>query len=125
MSSPASRLVVDGVGKDFGYHHVLRDVSFTVEEGEYIALMGSNGAGKTTLLRMIAGLSRPSSGAVSIAGVDLRRAGPGLQRRIGFVSHESLLYPELTGRENLAFHAKLFGVDSFDSAIACASSAVA
>ena len=118
MSSPTSRLVVEGVGKDFGYHHVLRDVGFTVEEGEYIALMGSNGAGKTTLLRMIAGLSRPSSGHVSIAGVDLLRAGPGLRRRIGFVSHESLLYPELTGRENLEFHAKLFGVENVDQAIA-------
>ncbi len=117
MSAPASRLVVEGVTKDFGYQHVLRGVGFAVEEGEYIALLGSNGAGKTTLLRMIAGLSRPSSGTVSIAGVDLRRAGPGLRRRIGFVSHESLLYPELTGRENLAFHAKLFGVESFDAAI--------
>lgn len=117
MSSPASRLVVEGVGKDFGYHHVLRDVNFTVEEGEFIALMGSNGAGKTTLLRMIAGLSRPTSGSVSIAGVDLRRAGPGLRRRIGFVSHESLLYPELTGRENLEFHARLFGVENVDAAI--------
>jgi heme exporter protein A len=117
MSSPASRLVVEGVGKDFGYHHVLRDVNFTVEEGEFIALMGSNGAGKTTLLRMIAGLSRPTSGSVSIAGVDLRRAGPGLRRRIGFVSHESLLYPELTGRENLEFHARLFGVENVAAAI--------
>lgn len=118
MSSPTSRLIVEGVGKDFGYYHVLRDVHFTVEEGEYIALMGSNGAGKTTLLRMIAGLSRPTAGSVSIAGVDLRRAGPGLRRRIGFVSHESLLYPELTGRENLEFHAKLFGVENVDAAIA-------
>ena len=118
MSTPTSRLVVDAVGKDFGYHHVLRDVSFSVEEGEYIALMGSNGAGKTTLLRMIAGLSRPTNGAVTIAGVDLRRAGPGLRRRVGFVSHESLLYPELTGRENLEFHARLFGVEDAAAAIA-------
>lgn len=118
MSSPSSRLLVDAVAKDFGYHHVLRGVGFTVEEGEYIALMGSNGAGKTTLLRMIAGLSRPTSGSVSIAGVDLNRAGPGLRRRIGFVSHESLLYPELTGRENLAFQASLFGVENFDEVVA-------
>lgn len=118
MSSPASRLVVDAVGKDFGYTRVLRDVSFSAEEGEYIALMGSNGAGKTTLLRMIAGLSRPTSGAVTLAGVDLRRAGPGLRRRIGFVSHESLLYPELTGRENLAFQARLFGVEEVDRSLA-------
>ena len=118
MASPASRLVVDGVGKDFGYHHVLRDVEFVVEEGEYVALMGANGAGKTTLLRMLAGLSRPTAGVVCIAGIDLRRAGPGLRRRIGFVSHESLLYPELTGRENLQFHARLFGVENVEQVIA-------
>ncbi len=105
-----STLVFSGVAKEFGWTHVLKDVSLTIEEGEYVALMGSNGAGKTTLLRMAAGLSAPTNGAVSIAGVDMRRAGPGLRRRVGFVSHESLLYPDLTGRENLMFHAKLFGV---------------
>ena len=115
MSGPSTTLVVDAVGKDFGYHRVLRGLSLTVEEGEYVALMGPNGAGKTTLLRLAAGLSVPSAGSVSIAGVDLRRAGPGLRRRIGFVSHESLLYPDLTGRENLAFHAELFGVTDLDA----------
>ncbi|MEI6363917.1 MAG: heme ABC exporter ATP-binding protein CcmA [Actinomycetes bacterium] len=105
-----STLVFDGVAKEFGWTPVLKGVSLSIEEGEYVALMGSNGAGKTTLLRMAAGLSAPTSGSVSIAGVDMRRAGPGLRRRVGFVSHESLLYPDLTGRENLMFHAKLFGL---------------
>jgi heme exporter protein A len=105
-----SRLVIDEVAKEFGWTPVLKGVSLTVEEGEYVALMGSNGAGKTTLLRMVAGLSAPTSGSVSIAGVDMRRAGPGLRRRVGFVSHESLLYPDLSGRENLMFHATLFGI---------------
>jgi heme exporter protein A len=105
-----SRLVFDKVSKEFGYHRVLEDVSLMIEEGEYVALMGVNGAGKTTLLRMTAGLARPTSGSVSIAGIDMNRAGPGLRRRVGFVSHDSLLYPDLTGRENLAFHANLFGV---------------
>jgi heme exporter protein A len=105
-----SRLVIDGVAKEFGWTPVLKGVSLTIEEGEYVALMGSNGAGKTTLLRMVAGLSAPTSGSVSIAGVDMRRAGPGLRRRVGFVSHESLLYPDLTGRENLMFQATLFGI---------------
>jgi heme exporter protein A len=113
-----STLVFDGVAKEFGWVPVIREVSLTVEEGEYVALMGSNGAGKTTLLRMAAGLSAPTSGSVSVAGVDLRRAGPGLRRRIGFVSHESLLYPDLTGRENLEFHARLFGVADPDVEIA-------
>ncbi len=117
MTAPASRLVVDGVGKDYGLRHVLRDVAFTVEEGEFVALVGANGAGKTTLLRLIAGLARPTSGAVRIADVDLRRAGPGLRRRIGYVSHESLLYTELTGLENLRFQARLLGIADVDAVI--------
>lgn len=108
---------MEAVGKDFGHQPALRDVSFSVEEGEYVALMGANGAGKTTLLRILAGLARPSTGAVRIAGIDMQRSGPGLRRRIGFVSHASLLYPELTGRENLAFQARLFGVEQLDDVI--------
>lgn len=114
----ASTLVFDGVEKEFGWVPVLRGISLTIEEGEYVALMGSNGAGKTTLLRIAAGLSTPTEGSVTVAGVDMRRAGPGLRRRIGFVSHESLLYPDLTGRENLEFQAQLFGVADVDAAIA-------
>lgn len=114
MSGPATDLVVTSVKKEFGYHSVLKGIDLSVAEGEYVALMGSNGAGKTTLLRILAGLSNPTSGTASIAGVNLRKAGPGLRRRIGFVSHESLLYPDLTGRENLAFHAQLFGVADLD-----------
>lgn len=118
MSSPSSRLVISGVTKDFGYHSVLKGVDLVVEEGEFVALMGSNGAGKTTLLRIAAGLSTPTAGTASVAGVDLRKAGPGLRRRIGFVSHESMLYPDLTGRENLAFHAELFGVSDLEDQLA-------
>ena len=114
----SSTIVFDGVAKEFGWVPVLRDISLTIGEGEYVALMGSNGAGKTTLLRIAAGLATPTEGTVSIAGVDMRRAGPGLRRRIGFVSHESLLYPDLTGRENLQFHATLFGVADPEAAIA-------
>jgi heme exporter protein A len=117
----SSRLVYDKVSKEFGWHRVLDGVSLTIEEGEYVALMGANGAGKTTLLRMTAGLARPTSGSVSIAGIDMQRAGPGLRRRVGFVSHESLLYPDLTGRENLEFHAHLFGVADADQVIEVAS----
>jgi heme exporter protein A len=116
-----STLVVTDVTKEFGWTPVLRGVSLTIEEGEYVALMGSNGAGKTTLLRMVAGLSSPTNGSVSIAGVDMRRAGPGLRRRVGFVSHESLLYPDLTGRENLMFHATLFGIADPERVIAVMS----
>lgn len=118
---PESRIVATAVSKDFGYQRVLRDISLVVEQGEYVVLMGPNGVGKTTLLRMLAGLSVPTAGSVTIADVDLRRAGPGLRRRVGFVSHESLLYPDLTGRENLEFHARLFGVASFEESLATLS----
>ena len=106
----ASDLVFQDVSKTYGHHKVLRHVELTIPAGSFVALMGANGAGKTTLLRMASGLTAPSSGSVSLAGVDLRRAGPGLRRMLGFVSHDGLLYGDLTGRQNLLFHGRMFGV---------------
>jgi len=106
---PSDLTLVD-VGKTFGRHKVLRHVDLDIPAGSFVALMGANGAGKTTLLRLVAGLATPTTGAVTLAGVDLRKAGPGLRRMLGFVSHDGLLYGDLTGRQNLMFHARLFGV---------------
>jgi heme ABC exporter ATP-binding subunit CcmA/heme exporter protein CcmB len=105
-----SDLRLADVGKTFGRHKVLRHVDLDIPAGSFVALMGANGAGKTTLLRLVAGLATPTTGAVTLAGVDLRKAGPGLRRMLGFVSHDGLLYGDLTGRQNLMFHARLFGV---------------
>ncbi len=109
MPRPSDLRLVD-VGKTFGRHKVLRHVDLDIDAGSFVALMGANGAGKTTLLRLVAGLATPTTGAVTLAGVDLRKAGPGLRRMLGFVSHDGLLYGDLTGRQNLMFHARLFGV---------------
>ncbi|MDA8436116.1 MAG: heme exporter protein CcmB [Actinomycetales bacterium] len=109
MPLPSDLRLVD-VGKTFGRHKVLRHVDLDIPAGSFVALMGANGAGKTTLLRLVAGLATPTTGAVTLAGVDLRNAGPGLRRMLGFVSHDGLLYGDLTGRQNLMFHARLFGV---------------
>jgi len=106
---PSDLRLVD-VGKTFGRHKVLRHVDLDIPAGSFVALMGANGAGKTTLLRLVAGLATPTTGAVTLAGVDLRKAGPGLRRMLGFVSHDGLLYGDLTGRQNLTFHARMFGV---------------
>ena len=106
---PSDLSLVD-VGKTFGRHKVLRHVDLDIPAGSFVALMGANGAGKTTLLRLVAGLATPTTGAVTLAGVDLRKAGPGLRRMLGFVSHDGLLYGDLTGRQNLMFHARMFGV---------------
>ena len=107
---PRSDLTIVDVSKTFGRHKVLRHVDLTIPAGSFVALMGANGAGKTTLLRLAAGLATPTKGSVTVAGVDLGKAGPGLRRMIGFVSHDGLNYGDLTSRQNLLFHARLFGV---------------
>ena len=99
-----------GVRKSFGSQHALAGVDLTIAQGSYVAVMGPNGAGKTTMLKIIGGLSAPTSGSVKVAGVEMRKAGPGLRRLVGFVSHESMLYHDLSAKENLLFNAKLFGV---------------
>ena len=76
-----------------------------------LTVFGPNGAGKTTLLKILAGLLRPSAGSVVIAGVDATRAPNSLRRLIGMISHQPYLYPQLTGRENLEFYARLYGLD--------------
>src|SRR5207244_379516 len=75
-----------------------------------VVLLGPNGAGKTTLLRILALLLRPGGGRLALFGTDARAAPPALRRRIGYVGHESLCYPDLTAAENLAFYARLFDV---------------
>ena len=74
-------------------------------------VLGPNGAGKTTLLRILAGLTRPSAGVVTVDGRSLRES-PGLRRRIGFLSHQSFLYDDLTPLENLEFAAGLYDIAS-------------
>jgi heme exporter protein A len=99
-----------GVARTFGPVAALVGIDLTIPTGSSVAVMGANGAGKSTLLRVIAGLASPTAGTVRIAGVDRRRAGPGLRALVGFVGHESMLYADLTVRENLAFHASLHGL---------------
>ena len=88
---------------------VVDEVNLALSGGEIVCLLGPNGAGKTTLLRMAATLARPSSGTLRYRGVEARRAAPEARGRIGFASHRSLLYPELTVAENLRFHRRLHG----------------
>jgi heme exporter protein A len=99
------------VSRRFGHRTVLASVSLKVAAGESVALLGQNGAGKTTLLRIIATQLSPSSGRVMVFGEDARGRGGDLRRRIGFVSHGSFLYDELTVGENLRHYARLFGVE--------------
>ncbi len=96
--------------KRFGGRTALAGVDLSVAAGEYVALMGPNGAGKTTLLRILALLSRPTSGRVSIGGLDPRRQGDAVRRQIGYLSHRTMLYGDLSARQNLTFYARLYGL---------------
>ena len=107
---PSLGIALSGVSKAFGGQLALADVNLDVPQGSHVAVMGANGAGKTTLLKVIGGLAAPTRGSVTIAGIEMRSAGPKLRALVGFVSHETMLYADLTTFENLRFHAKLFGL---------------
>ena len=97
-----------------GHRDILQNVTFTVQPGERIAILGSNGSGKTTLLRTIAGLLRPRTGTIHINGVPPVSSNHGVRRTVGFLGHHPHLYPYLTARENLQIQARLFGMHDPD-----------
>jgi heme exporter protein A len=110
-SSDGRRLLeATGLRRAYGRRQVLRDIDLTVAAGEAVAVAGPNGAGKTTLLRVLAGLARPDRGEVRLEGQPLRRDSPEIRRAVGLVSHQTLLYDDLTLHENLTFAARLYGL---------------
>ena len=103
-------LTATNIGKLYGMRPVLKGVSLSVHRGEFVAILGANGAGKTTLLRILATLARPSAGALAIAGIDAIQHADQARACIGMVSHQSLIYPDLTARENLEFFGRMYGI---------------
>jgi heme exporter protein A len=101
-----------GLTRHFGERTALRDVSVEVPAGATLAVLGRNGAGKSTLLRILATLLRPHAGEVSLFGERLPRQGFAVRGRLGLLAHEPLLYSDLSGRENLRYHARLYGVEA-------------
>jgi heme exporter protein A len=101
---------VKGLVKTFGLMSVLRGLEFHVDRGEFVALVGPNGAGKTTFLRILASLSRPSMGEVHVAGYRLPAQAAAVRIRLGVISHQPLLYGDLTAEENLNFYSRMYGV---------------
>jgi heme exporter protein A len=96
-----------GLRRDFGERVALAEVSLELDAGQSLVVVGPNGAGKTTLLRVLATLLRPSGGELRVLGCSLPNEAWKLRGRIGYLGHEPLLYRDLTGCENLRFHAKL------------------
>jgi heme exporter protein A len=100
--------------KRFGLKNVLRGLDFEVREGEFVAILGPNGAGKTTFLRILASLSRPSMGELRIAGFRLPAEAAAVRAHLGVVSHQPLLYGDLTAEENLRFYGRMYGLPELD-----------
>lgn len=101
---------LEGVERHYGERVALAGVSVSVPRGATLAVLGGNGAGKTTLLRVLAGLLRPHGGRAQVLGAALPDERWKLPSQVGYVGHEPLLYRELSGRENLRYHADLHGV---------------
>ena len=96
--------------KVFGDRKALDKVSIEVPEGAFLSFFGPNGAGKTTLVRTLATLSRATSGTALVAGFDAKEEPDKVREHIGLISHNPMLYPDLTAMENLMFTAQLYGV---------------
>jgi sodium transport system ATP-binding protein len=98
---------VEQLKKTFGKVQAVKDVSFTVNPGEIVGLLGPNGAGKTTCMRIISGLVLPSSGRVTVGGLDVIKDVQTVQQSLGVMPDGGGLYSRLTARENIAYFGKL------------------
>lgn len=118
MTVDFTHVTVTNLSRHFGRRKALAHVSFDCHAGEILGLLGPNGAGKSTLLAILATLLAPSSGDVTYGGHRAREAGATLRSRLGMLGHDLFLYPELTARENLAFFARLYGLDDVSGRVA-------
>jgi len=107
-TGPAIEL--EGVERNYGERTALAGVSVSLERGRTLVVLGANGAGKTTLLRVLATLLRPHGGSCRVLGRELPGRAWDVRGRIGYLGHDPLLYRDLSGRENLRYHAGLHGV---------------
>jgi heme exporter protein A len=110
-SGVSTAIELRGLRRDYGERTALAGVDLSVREGETLLVLGPNGAGKTTLLRVLSTLLRPSAGEARILGAALPGEAWRVRGRIGLLGHEPLLYRDLSGRENLYFHARLHGIE--------------
>ncbi len=108
-------LRLNSVCKSYGGRAVVEDLSYSLDPGTVVALVGHNGAGKTTQIKMMLGLTRPDSGTSEGLGGDPRR--PATRRHLGYLPESVQFHPGFTGRETLAFHARLKGLDTAQDAL--------
>ena len=110
-----ARLDIQDLVKRYGDFHAVRDVSLSIENGEFLVLLGPSGCGKTTTLRMVAGFIEPTSGSVRLGGADITRLPP-WKRNAGMVFQNYALFPHMTVAENVAFGLEMRKVPKADIA---------
>jgi ABC-type multidrug transport system ATPase subunit len=103
-------VVVEKITRRYGYRVALKSVSIEFREGGIHGLFGANGAGKTTLLRVVSMLLKPHEGSIRVFGIDPQENPESVKQQFGLIGDKPLLYSELSGRENLNFYGKLYGI---------------
>jgi heme ABC exporter ATP-binding subunit CcmA len=101
---------IQGLTKSFGSRLALRGVDLEIGQGEFVVTFGPNGAGKTTLIKVLSTIMHPSSGRILVDGLELKDNAEEIRRRIGVVTHQTFLYNNLTGYENLTFYSRMYDV---------------
>ncbi len=111
-------IAVTGLTKTFGNLYALRNLSFSLNKGEFLTIFGPNGAGKTTLIRILSTITKASSGEIKFADLSFEDDSEEIRRQIGVIAHQTFLYENLTAEENLRFYGKLYDVENLTQKIA-------
>jgi heme exporter protein A len=103
---------IENLNKSFGRHLVLKDINLAVKKGGFLTIFGPNGAGKTTLIKILSTLVAPTEGKITISDIVLSDDPTDIRKKIGLISHNALLYLDLSAYENLEFYGTLYGVEN-------------
>lgn len=109
-ASQTCMVEIQGLTKSFGSRFALKGVDLEIGHGEFVVIFGPNGAGKTTLVKVLSTIMRPSSGKILVDGLELENNAEEIRRRIGVVTHQTFLYGNLTGYENLTFYGRMYDI---------------
>lgn len=105
---------ISGLRKNYSYITAINDINAKFNKGEFITLFGPNGAGKTTLLKILSTLLKPTAGSVTVGGYDLSKNRNDIRKIIGFLSHENMLYENLSAIENLKFVSVFYNIQNVE-----------
>ena len=120
VQEPAARPLafkIRGLSKTFGTRKALRGIDLDIETGTALVVFGPNGAGKTTFMKILATVMNPTAGSILVNGLELKQNAPEIRRKMGVVTHQTLLYGNLSGYENLKFYGRMFDVVNLENRI--------